>query len=89
MFNKHLIMLRILIVLLLCNGSIKAQTLSEKSAVKKVIETFFEALHKGDSMLIKKTMHSEIKIQTTLNNKKGKQRLKTETKKQFLHYLQS
>ncbi|APZ45681.1 hypothetical protein BW723_04935 [Polaribacter reichenbachii] len=52
--------------------------------IKKVIETFFEGLHKGDSTLLKTTIHKDIKIQTTFTNKKGKNILKTETKKQLL-----
>ncbi len=46
--------------------------------VKKVIETFFEALHKGDSTLMKSTLHKEVKIQTTSTDKKGLRILKTE-----------
>ena len=46
--------------------------------VKKVIETFFEALHKGDSALMKSTLHKEVKIQTTSTNKAGLRILKTE-----------
>ena len=46
--------------------------------VKKVIETFFEALHKGDSALMKSTLHKEVKIQTTSTNKEGLRILKTE-----------
>lgn len=57
---------------------------NEKKAIKKVIETFFEGLHKGDSALIKTTMHSSIKIQTTATNREGKKMLKTETKDQLL-----
>lgn len=56
----------------------------EKKAIKKVIETFFEGLHKGDSTLIKSTMHSSIKIQTTATNREGKKLLKTETRQQVL-----
>jgi hypothetical protein len=47
-------------------------------AVKKVIETFFEALHKGDSALMKSTLHKDVKIQTTSTNKEGVRILKTE-----------
>ncbi len=56
----------------------------EKLAIKKVIATFFEGLHKGDSSLIKSTMHATIKIQTTATNRKSEKRLKTEGKQQFL-----
>lgn len=52
--------------------------------VKKVIETFFEGLHKGDSSIISKTLHKDVKIQTTSTNKLGQNILKTDTKEELL-----
>lgn len=52
--------------------------------VKKVIETFFDGLHNGDSTLLKSTLHKDIKIQTTSTNKKGEKVLQTESKKSLL-----
>jgi len=52
--------------------------------VKKVIETFFEGLHKGDSILISTTLHRDIKIQTTSTNKLGENILTTDTKQKLL-----
>lgn len=80
-------MKKIILVLLLSVGTItvKAQNKeAEKQAIKKVIETFFEGLHKGDSTILKSTMHATIKIQTTATNREGKKVLKTETKQQVL-----
>jgi hypothetical protein len=52
--------------------------------VKKVIENFFEGLHKGDSIIVSKTLHKDVKIQTTSTNKLGENILKTDTKKDLL-----
>ena len=79
-------MSRIIIILIafVFSITINAQKKDEEKAIKKVIETFFNGLHKGDSILIKNTLHNKIKIQTTSTNKEGKNILKTETKKQLL-----
>lgn len=47
----------------------KKDTETSSAQIKKVIETFFEGLHKGDSTIIKSTLHSDVKIQTTSTNK--------------------
>ncbi len=59
------------------------RTAKEKD-IKKVIATFFDGLHKGDSTIMKTTLHKDIKIQTTATNKKGEKTLKTETKSDLL-----
>ncbi|MEE9408865.1 MAG: nuclear transport factor 2 family protein [Polaribacter sp.] len=64
--------------------ALSAQKNTEEVAVKKVIETFFEGLHKGDSTVMKSTLHKELKIQTTSTNKEGVKNLKTETRKELL-----
>ena len=53
--------------------------------IKKIIETFFEGLHKGDSTILKSTLHKDIKIQTTSTNKEGKKILKTESREKLLN----
>ena len=72
------------VFLFLSGLAIHAQTNSEKQKIKKVIETFFEGLHKGDSTVLKSTLHKNIKIQTTATNKEGKKMLKTESREQLL-----
>ncbi len=74
----------LLVVLLISTNAIKAQQNEEKEVIKNVIETFFESLHQGDSTLIKKTLHKEIKIQTTATNREGKKLLKTEDRQKLL-----
>lgn len=61
-----------------------AQQKTQEKAIKKVISTFFDGLHKGDSTLMATTLHKDIKIQTTTNNREGSSVLKTETKAQLL-----
>lgn len=79
-------MTRVVTFLLLLAGSfaLSAQQETEKQAIKKVIQTFFEGLHKGDSTIMAKTLHKELKIQTTRNNREGEHLLFTETRDELL-----
>ena len=63
----------------------KINTEISSTQIKKVIETFFEGLHKGDSTILKSTLHKDIKIQTTSTNKEGKKILKTESREKLLN----
>jgi len=45
--------------------TITAQKNLEEDAIKEVIATFFKGLHTGDSAVVSKTFHKDIKIQTT------------------------
>lgn len=65
----------------------EAQHEGSENRIKKVIATFFEGLHNGDSSKISKTLHKEVKIQTTFTNKAGQNILKTETKAQLLNSI--
>ena len=90
--KNQYIMPRIIIFLvaLVLSATIKAQeTKNETVEIKNVIETFFEGLHKGDSAIVKKTIHKDIKIQTTATNREGKKMLRTETKQQLLKMIAS
>ncbi len=51
---------------------------SEKDAVKKVVEGFFEAFHKQDSVAMKSFVADNVVLQTTGRNKEGKTMFKTE-----------
>ena len=72
------------LVALILSITVSAKEKSEQKEIKKVIETFFEGLHKGDSTIMKTTLHKDIKIQTTRTNKKGDRILETETRNQLL-----
>jgi hypothetical protein len=73
-----------LIITLFLSIAINAQEDSDEKAIKKVIATFFEGLHKGDSTIMSKTLHKNLKIQTTSTNKEGVKLLKTESKTELL-----
>ena len=60
------------------------ERIAKEKDIKKVIATFFDGLHKGDSTIMKTILHKDIKIQTTATNKKGEKTLKTETKSDLL-----
>jgi hypothetical protein len=61
-----------------------AQNASEEAKVKSVIDTFFKGLHAGDSSIVSKTLHPEIKIQTTFTNKEGVKILREQKRLQLL-----
>ena len=50
---------------------------AEKDAVKKVVEGFFEAFHKQDSLGMKSFVGDNVVLQTTGRNKEGKTMLRT------------
>lgn len=72
------------LLLFIASYTVSAQQESEKQAIKKVIETFFEGLHKGDSTIMATTLHKELKIQTTYTNGKQEKILRTEKRDQLL-----
>lgn len=63
--------------------TMSAQNNSEEAAIKEVIATFFKGLHNGDSAVVSKTFHKDIKIQTTSTQKENKV-LVTESKTKLL-----
>lgn len=63
---------------------VNAQKDFEKQDVKNVIGVFFEGLHEGDSTKVSKTLHRNVKIQTTYTNKEGKHVLKEQTREEIL-----
>jgi len=73
-----------ILIAIVFSVGISAQNQSEEKTIKKVISTFFDALHQGDSTLMKSKMHKDLKIQTTFTNKEGDKQLRTQTKAQLL-----
>ena len=73
-----------LLIAIVFSVSVSAQKDKEKKEIKNTIETFFVGLQKGDSTILKSTLHKDIKIQTTFTNKKGENKLKTESKTKLL-----
>ena len=72
------------LLLLIASHTVSAQQESESQAIKKVIETFFEGLHKGDSTIMATTLHKELKVQTTFTNRQQQKILRTEERGQLL-----
>ena len=66
-----------LILLLSFNLAVKAQDSSEKKAVKTTIENFFKGFHKGDTLLLKKTIRKDLIAQTTFTTPKGEKVLRS------------
>lgn len=53
-----------------------SQTTSEEQAVKTTIENFFKGFHKGDTLLLKKTISKDLIAQTTFTTSKGEKVLR-------------
>ena len=64
-------------VFFLCSTFCGAQN-SDKIAVKKVVETFFEGFHSQDSVIMKSVLADDVVLQTTGRAKDGKTLFKTE-----------
>lgn len=73
-----------LVFLLVSTTCLNTQQNEQENEIKKRISVFFEALHKGDSTLMKTVLHKDLKVQTTRNTKEGKSLLITESKRTLL-----
>ncbi|MEO0573448.1 MAG: nuclear transport factor 2 family protein [Bacteroidota bacterium] len=68
----------LLITLCLSVSLVKAQD-SDKEAVKKTVEGFFEAFHNQDSVAMKKYVAADVLLQTTGRNKQGITQFKSQS----------
>lgn len=57
---------------------------AQNEAIKNTINNFFQGLQNGDTITLKKTIHSGLTLQTISTNKEGEIILKSETKSKFL-----
>jgi hypothetical protein len=72
-------MRKILIILIFTMANITAYCQqTEIDAVKKTVNTMFDAMRKGDSTLLKSVFAKEMILQSVSNNKEGKAVLSTE-----------
>jgi hypothetical protein len=72
-------MRKILIILIFTMANITAYCQqTEIDAVKKTVNTMFDAMRKGDSTLLKSVFSKEMILQSVSNNKQGKAVLSTE-----------
>lgn len=78
-------MKQFVLIFLLCSLiNMYSQKEELENNIKNTIHTFFEGMHAGDTALIKRIIHKELKLQTTFVNKEGKSVLRTVTKDVFL-----
>ena len=78
----------LLFVWLLTSNIMTAQE-SEKKAIQKTIETFFDGFHQRDSILIKQTVSENIIVQTIGKNKEGNSVIRNEDFGKFLKSIAS
>ncbi|WKD85349.1 hypothetical protein KCTC32516_00689 [Polaribacter huanghezhanensis] len=69
-----------LLLLVTLTFSLNAQKRGEKKAVRVAVQNFFKGFHKGDTLLLKKTISKDIIAQTTFTNQKGINELKSTPK---------
>ncbi|MDP4600751.1 MAG: nuclear transport factor 2 family protein [Polaribacter sp.] len=79
----------LLLATFIISFTISSQEKNKEIEIKNVIDTFFEGLQKGDSSIVSKTLHVNIKIQTTNTSKEGEKLLKDETREQLLKAIAS
>ncbi|MFY7671160.1 nuclear transport factor 2 family protein [Tenacibaculum sp. MEBiC06402] len=77
------------LLIIFLSFNLSAQSTSEEKEIKKVIQTFFEGLHTGDSTVASKTLHLDIKIQTTFTNKEGVKILRNQKREELLKGIAS
>jgi len=73
-----------LIFLLFLMTSTYSQEEDFESNILNTINTFFDGLHKGDTILLKKVIGKDLLLQTTFVNKEGISVLRTTTNSDFL-----
>jgi hypothetical protein len=66
----------------------QAQQTAEEQ-IKETISTFFDGLHQGDTTIIAKTVHPDLKLQTTGVNREGEKMLRSQTKASFFNGVAS
>ena len=80
-------MKNLLTVLVCCVSLNLCAQESEKIAVQKTIESFFEGFHNQDSLQIKATVSETIIMQTISNDEAGKSSVKTQDFSEFLRAI--
>ena len=80
-------MKRYITLLLLFAGLAAFSQQSAEAEVKKTIEKFFDGFHKGDTLIIKATLHDKLIMQTAYKNKKGEDVLNQDNPKKFLNAI--
>lgn len=74
-------------LVILCYNQILSAQQTEEENIKNVISLFFKGIHEGDTLLIKQTIASDLKIQTIYTNEEGKVVLRTDEVAHFLNNI--
>lgn len=61
----------VLLIFLMTTVASHSQIANQEKDVQTTIENLFKGVHKGDTLLLKKTIHKDLKAQTTFTTKKG------------------
>ena len=80
---------RSLVVFFLMVGNYVSGQDDHQKQIKDVIEHFFDGLHNGDTLIIKETIRSDIKIQTAFESNEGTFKLRDIELASFLKSLAS
>lgn len=82
-------MKKIILIVTLLIGFITVAQNPKESEVKNVIQNFFKAFHKGDTLLLKQTMAENIVFQSASKNKEGKDVLRQDDVARFIKIIGS
>ena len=80
-------MTRTITYLLLLICSIVVAQPSPEEEVKATVEKFFDGFHKGDTTIMKETLHDNLVMQTAFRNKEGKDILRQDDASKFLNAI--
>ncbi len=64
--------------------ALQAYSQADEKEVQHIVETFFEGFHAQDSMIIKKVVHKEVRMQSIGKNRTGEMVLSTQDFSGFL-----
>ena len=78
-----------LVIFFLMVGNYVSGQDDHQKQIKDVIEHFFDGLHNGDTLIIKETIRSDVKIQTAFENNEGITKLRNVELVSFLKSLTS
>jgi len=80
--------LLLLISILFSIATVGQNSFTEADA-RQIIDTFFEGFHKGDTLLMKTVMSSDLVMQTAYTNKEGKHKVTNGTSEDFVNAIDS
>lgn len=79
----------VLLTVTLFNTINYGQQTTDKKRITATITSFFEGLHKRDSLIVANTLHPSVHIQTIFTSKEGKPTLRNKTRMDVLRMIHS